>query len=230
MSDEIDLDSYYANFYGKINVSAINGSLAFNQMHRFIESEFQFAPNLEILEIGINSGEHFEFVKKPFKKYVGVDIRNVLDEPTTKDYFLKNNIEFCHGSVEELPLQDASFDRVIITCVLHHLVNPERALSEVRRVVRQNGTVTILLPNDPGLLYRSIRALTTLRKARRHRLYREVQLIHAREHKNHFLSLRVLIKEVFAGDRIIEKGFPFLLKGYNMNALSIFEIRNIKSD
>jgi phosphatidylethanolamine/phosphatidyl-N-methylethanolamine N-methyltransferase len=225
---EIDVQAYYANYYDKINVSARKSSLIFFLMHSFIEVFHRTNIDKAILEIGINQAEHFKFVKKPFLKYTGLDVRDIFEDKKTKEYFLANEIDFVLGSVEALPFEDSTFDRVILTCVLHHLSNPVEALSEIRRIVRPNGSITILLPNDPGLTYRIFRALTTLRVARRLGMYREVELLHALEHKNHFLSLRTLLKEFYSRDQIQEVGFPMYFNSYNLNAISPFEIKVLK--
>ena len=225
---EIDIDAYYANYYDQVNVSARKKSLTFFVMHSFIEIFHKSDINGEILEVGINKAEHFDFVKKPLLKYTGCDVRNVLLDKETQKYFSSNKIEFVVASIEALPFNDCSFDRVILTCVLHHLDDPVQALLEIRRVVRPNGTITILLPNDPGLAYRIFRAITTLRMARRHGVYREVQLVQALEHKNHFLGLRTMIREFYRRDSLKEIGFPLFFRSYNLNAISLFEIKVIK--
>ena len=54
-------------------------------------------------------------------------------------------VEFRQGMAQELPLPDASADRLVISLVLHHL-QPEdkrRALTEARRVLRPDGRLHI---------------------------------------------------------------------------------------
>jgi phosphatidylethanolamine/phosphatidyl-N-methylethanolamine N-methyltransferase len=53
-----------------------------------------------------------------------------------------------------LSVPSASFDRLIATHVLEHLPKPERVLREWARVVRPGGTLSLILPCDPGLARR----------------------------------------------------------------------------
>ncbi|MBN1191348.1 MAG: methyltransferase domain-containing protein [Dehalococcoidales bacterium] len=47
-----------------------------------------------------------------------------------------NNVTFVPGDAENLPLPSASYDIVICTEVLEHLIYPERALGEISRVLK----------------------------------------------------------------------------------------------
>ncbi|HEX7291847.1 MAG TPA: methyltransferase domain-containing protein [Conexibacter sp.] len=57
------------------------------------------------------------------------------------------------GDAEELPFEDASFDRVSSNGVLHHTPGFERALREVHRVLRPGGEARIVLYNRSSLHY-----------------------------------------------------------------------------
>jgi SAM-dependent methyltransferase len=50
-------------------------------------------------------------------------------------------VETAHADAEDLPADDVSVDLVFGHAVLHHLPNLERALAEVRRVLRPGGTL-----------------------------------------------------------------------------------------
>lgn len=60
-----------------------------------------------------------------------------IDEATDPDYV---------GSVESIPVPDASFDIVLLAEVVEHLENPELALQECARVLRPGGMMYILSP------------------------------------------------------------------------------------
>lgn len=51
---------------------------------------------------------------------------------------------FRQGDLEALPFADATFDHVFICFVLEHLRRPDRALAEVRRVLRPGGSLTVV--------------------------------------------------------------------------------------
>ena len=60
------------------------------------------------------------------------------------------NIEFRHGELERLPVEDGQLDAATLFLVLHHLPDPARVLAEVARTLRPGGRLLIvdLLPHD----------------------------------------------------------------------------------
>jgi SAM-dependent methyltransferase len=52
---------------------------------------------------------------------------------------LHPSIEFDHADAEALPYPDNSFDAVVVNFGVHHFPFPERALAEIRRVLRPSG-------------------------------------------------------------------------------------------
>ncbi|MEK6577866.1 MAG: class I SAM-dependent methyltransferase, partial [Bdellovibrionota bacterium] len=55
------------------------------------------------------------------------------------------------GSVELIPFPDNTFDSVICTQVLEHVVHPERAMSELNRVLRPGGVLLLTIPQASEL-------------------------------------------------------------------------------
>ncbi|WP_371477780.1 methyltransferase domain-containing protein [Kitasatospora sp. NBC_00315] len=54
------------------------------------------------------------------------------------------DVRWLRADVFDLPFDRAEFDHVFVCFVLEHLSDPERALSELRRVLRPGGTVTVI--------------------------------------------------------------------------------------
>ncbi|MDQ8161619.1 MAG: metalloregulator ArsR/SmtB family transcription factor [Gemmatimonadota bacterium] len=54
-----------------------------------------------------------------------------------------HNVTLSEGTLEALPLGDASLDAAVLMLVLHHVADPVRALRDVRRVLRPNGRLLI---------------------------------------------------------------------------------------
>jgi SAM-dependent methyltransferase len=50
------------------------------------------------------------------------------------------------GSLEDIPVPDASFDSVICTQVLEHVARPDLALAEIRRILRPGGSLWLTVP------------------------------------------------------------------------------------
>lgn len=221
-------DNWYRNNYEKVNVTAIKGSFFKYVLHKSIELGAGRNDGLNILEVGTNNGEHLRFVESGWKNlgsYIACDVR----EPDlgSLEYFESQGVKFVLASLEDLPFEDNSFDRIILTCVLHHVNNPERAILELRRVLKPGGKLSILLPNDPGLMYRLSRAFTTLPIAISKGLFWEVQLNHALEHKGNFLSLFRLLRYIFGNDKMKVLGWPFFFSTYSFNVFSTIQITKI---
>lgn len=53
------------------------------------------------------------------------------------------NVTVAEGSLEALPLDDASLDVAVLMLVLHHVAEPSRVLKEARRVLRAGGRLLI---------------------------------------------------------------------------------------
>jgi phosphatidylethanolamine/phosphatidyl-N-methylethanolamine N-methyltransferase len=47
-----------------------------------------------------------------------------------------------------------SFDSLIATHVLEHMYQPQLVLQEWRRVLKNGGVLSILIPTDPGMAWR----------------------------------------------------------------------------
>jgi ubiquinone/menaquinone biosynthesis C-methylase UbiE len=213
-------DEWYQKHYNLVNASAITNSLASKIMHSLIEACNKSNLNLDILEVGANKGEHLEFVVDDYKSYMMTDIRRIEIPNLERD----KRHHFVIADVQSLPFKESTFDRVISTCLLHHLDDPIQGLLEMRRVTRIGGIITILIPNDPGIMYRLLRWGTTLRYAKKLGILNETQLFHALEHRNHYLQLKSLLFEVFSLDLISSSYFPLFIESYNLNAFTVFTV------
>lgn len=90
----------------------------------------------EVLDVGCGRKPYREFV--PSRRYVGVDI----DSPVTRALAAAD--AFYDGRT--LPFENASFDGVLCTQVLEHVFTPEEFLTELRRVLRPDGTLVLAVP------------------------------------------------------------------------------------
>jgi phosphatidylethanolamine/phosphatidyl-N-methylethanolamine N-methyltransferase len=220
-SDHGSQSVYYEKYYESINVRGGGiGSRAFKQLHEAMEKPYNKEYFGRVLEIGAGTGEHLDFVKHEYDEYLLTDIRKpILAGPWTNN----PKILCIEANAETLPFEDQSFDRIICTCLLHHVERPEKVLDEILRLLKLDGKVMIYLTCDPGLMTRLVRRLTTHRAAEKAG-YRGFELLMAREHRNHIGSLLTLIKFVFRDRQVKIKWVPFLFPSWNLNGSVIIHI------
>ena len=214
-------DNFYAEHYQSIvNAGAVG--LVSKHIHKLLEPKRKTNFNV-VLEVGAGHGQHFEFVKHGYSQYFETDIRKQnlpLRLQESKVVSLSsdasNLIEFKKDSV----------DRVIATCLIVHLTDPESALKEWRRVCREGGLISIYVPCEPGLILRLLRQFTTVRKGKK--LGLNHLSFHYREHITFFSRINLLIMETFQSDRISKKYWPFSLHSWNLNLGVIYQIDVLK--
>ena len=220
------LGDWYEKNYSLIAASA-DGSFFSRYMHRALEKRHGPSENYShVLEVGANRGEHLEFVRHGFDEYLLTDLGtpevdpSVLADPRVK-------LGVC--DVTALPYADSTFDRVISTCVLHHVDSPLQAALEIRRVTRSGGVVSVLMPTDPGLAYRVGKAVTSGRKARRLGLGPQHDLVSALDHRNHFRSIRTQLMHVFREDAPEITWYPWHVPSVETNAFVVFQARVLRA-
>jgi SAM-dependent methyltransferase len=225
-----DLDRYYAEHYDAVVHSGTGGAVQ-RAFHLAVERPWthddEFAT---VLEVGATSAEHLEFVRHRYARYVMLDIRDSVEarEVAARTTRPGAAVEFVVGDAQHLAsIADASVDRLVSMCLLHHLDDPRGSLQHWRRVVRPGGVLSIFLPCDPGLLWRAGRAATTFRTAKSRGYSRlDIRYINACDHRNHVASLRWLIEGTFAADEISLRRFPLgWLDSWNANLFLTFQIR-----
>ena len=109
----------------------------------------------KIIDIGCGEGITLE---KLIKKFPDRDIKGID--------CAKENVEICkgyglpatQGTVYELNIKDDSVDCCIFTEVIEHLEYPQKALKEIHRILRKDGLLLLLFPND--FIFKIARLLT----------------------------------------------------------------------
>jgi SAM-dependent methyltransferase len=91
-------------------------------------AELQQRAPVRILDVGCGVKPYYPFFATVASEYVGVDV-------------VENPAADLLGSVEALPVADASFDVVLCTQVLEHCDDPAQAVRELRRVTAPGGRV-----------------------------------------------------------------------------------------
>lgn len=192
--------------YEKVLYSGCSG-LGMKIIHRHLEGPFKKTEYFQrCLEVGAGEGQHQAYVRHGYDQYINFDVRIPSKRP--------GGVPFVQADTEALPFKENTVDRLISTCVLHHLVNPERALKEWRRVTKPGGRMSFILATDPGFLHRLARWAST---ARAHDETYNHDLEMAREHRNHAWALWKQINHVLGHDEVTVRGLPFPWFTWNFN-------------
>ena len=93
----------------------------------------EFLPKLEgdILDIGSKDRRYDFFMKK---------------KPIAIDIIERKEKEIIYGDVNNMDFEDGRFDSVVCLEVLEHLTTPHKAVSEIHRVLKKNGTLLLSVP------------------------------------------------------------------------------------
>jgi phosphatidylethanolamine/phosphatidyl-N-methylethanolamine N-methyltransferase len=222
MSDRAEiLHGFYADDYARVAVSA-RDSAAGRYLHGAIEKRLgPDATFARVLELGGNRGEHVPFVRHAFEEYHLTDLRMPQPPPHIAD---DPRVHLRAVDAASTPYADGEFDRVISTCLLHHVDDPMGVAQEMRRVTRPRGVVSILLPTDPGLAYRTTHWLTYGRPARRAGTAQRSRLLHAIDHRNHFRSIAAQLRSVFEHDDVRVSWLPTRLRSVELNVLTVWQV------
>ena len=93
-----------------------------------------------VLEIGIGSGLNLALYPEAVRQVVGVDPSpELLRRAAQASQGLTPTTEMIEGVAEALPLEDRSVDCVVATWTLCSVSEPEKALAEIRRVLKPDG-------------------------------------------------------------------------------------------
>ncbi len=101
-----------------------------------------------ILEIGCGVGAQTKIIstQNPTSHFTSIDFsdKSLLKAEETINSLGIKNVAFKNADVFDLPFKNESFDHVFVCFVLEHLENTEKALAEIKRVLKKNGTITVI--------------------------------------------------------------------------------------
>lgn len=100
-----------------------------------------------LLDAGCGEGFGVDFIARrhPSLSITGVDLSEAAIAYAQEKF--GNRATFRTGSLYALPFSDNSFDTVLCSEVLEHLEDPDRAVTELKRVARN--AVVLTVPREP---------------------------------------------------------------------------------
>jgi ubiquinone/menaquinone biosynthesis C-methylase UbiE len=127
------------NLYAKYVLPRIIDLAMNNQETRRLRTTWIPQARGEVLEVGIGSGLNLPFYSSEVQRVYGVDPSLELQRMARKRIG-PLDVEFLAQSVEEpLPLRNASIDTVVLTWTLCSISDPQRALQEMKRILKTSG-------------------------------------------------------------------------------------------
>ena len=125
-------------------------------------TKYEIKDGMKVLELGCGSGamwvNHKDVIGR-FSKLVLSDLTEGMLAETKKNVGEAGNIEYKVIDIQDIPYEDSSFDMVIANYMLYHVPDISKALSEVRRVLKDDGIFYAGTAGENGIMENLIRML-----------------------------------------------------------------------
>jgi ubiquinone/menaquinone biosynthesis C-methylase UbiE len=131
-------------FTGERLLPNIGGKAASEHLARYAFAT-SFTKDKCVLDIACGEGYGSYLLSKSSKKLIGVDLSHEIIKHATKKYS-RNNLSFCSGSIFNLPFEKEYFDVIVCFETIEHVLNQEKAIEELKRVLKPNGILIISTP------------------------------------------------------------------------------------
>jgi SAM-dependent methyltransferase len=145
-------------------------------LSELLHHDERYPAGARVLEAGCGTGAQTVLLARnnPSARLVSVDLSSASLELARQavEQERMTNVRFENADVMNLPFSNGEFDAVFVCFVLEHLAEPLRALTELKRVLRPGGTITVI-EGDHGSAYfhpdsefakRAIQCLVDLQK------------------------------------------------------------------
>lgn len=218
----IEFQERFSEVYDELLYSRSLQSSVMRAGHKLVERAFDKRTHFgRVLEIGAGTGEHLPFVQHSFDEYTLTD-----HSPKTLEVAKRKLASIPNGKVtfevqtgSELSYPDNTFDRLVASHVLEHIYPPHLALKEWRRVLKHGGTMSILIPTDPGMAWRFGRYFGGTRK---HAIAQGIayDYVIAREHVNSCNNLIAILRHYFPKSK--EAWWPLPIPSIDFNLFFAF--------
>lgn len=128
-----------------------------NRLFRYIENkriqvlirEAEISENSRVLEIGCGAGHILEKINNGI--LTGIDISQTQIDRAKKR--LGNKAELIKAKGEDIPFPANYFDRIICTEVFEHVLEPEEIIQEMKRVLKNDGIISLSIPNENLIIF-----------------------------------------------------------------------------
>ena len=184
--------------------------------HKELENNLPEGDYNKILEIGPGPHPHIDYLNHSYKKYYILEKTKKIVKHLKKLNY--KNITVKVSASNKIPFKKNFFDRIIMSHVLEHIVNPEKFIFEAMSKLKKGGVLSIALPTDPGLLWRSGRFYSKFFNIIKKRKIspEKYDYVNAKDHVNSIYNLYYIIKFNYK-KKITEQYLPFRVKIFDLN-------------
>ncbi|MEN7982448.1 MAG: methyltransferase domain-containing protein [Nanoarchaeota archaeon] len=127
---------------------------------KWIKKVIPYIQGKKILEISFGTGYLMSKYSKSNLEVYGIDYNQKMVDITSKKLISKNiKAKLVQGNVEQLPYKDNTFDTIINTMAFSGYPNGDKALSEMKRVLKKDGKLLLVdfdFPEDRNIFGYSI--------------------------------------------------------------------------
>ena len=134
----------YNNFIVKLQefTYTVGASKRIQVMSEYID----IRPSDILLDIGVNTGKITEAYSKNCKEVVVLEPKQSIVQYGRSR---RPHVKFIQGGAENIPLPDKYFDKIVASASFHHFLDQDKALEEMKRVLKSDGKI-IILEIDPN--------------------------------------------------------------------------------
>lgn len=109
-------------------------------------------PQGKLLEIGFGNGDALVELKR-----LGWNVEGVDFDLAAVELVRQRGIKAAHGSLQDQHYPDDHFDAIVMSHVIEHVYNPEWVIQECFRILKPQGKLVLLTPNNRSLLLQSFK-------------------------------------------------------------------------
>ncbi len=160
-----------AGYEDALNKGFVYGAIT----RRFLEAIRLDARDRWCVDIGCGTGFAFEVLGEQLEGAdlhgLGLDPARAMVEIAQRRHVNGPRVSFARGCFEGIPLRDRSVDRIVTTLALHWVNDLEAAAREMRRVLKDDGRVDVLMiAGDDGARFKR----AVVRAMRKHLSFKQI--------------------------------------------------------
>ena len=143
----LEIEDWLGLEYPESKFDQVNVSLKIQCVMSYLDTFYGGNGENLVLDIGCGSGAFSSGLAKRKYKIVGLDISATAIKKA-RDYFAGSidNLYLIVGDATNPPFREGTFDVILCSEVMEHLILPEQGVKVIRGLLRENGLALITVP------------------------------------------------------------------------------------